>query len=408
MQVMWLYCWWKIRFNIAPISSLASSNTHLQHNVPLPWMKLSHYNSKGSDVFVIFLDATKAFDPIDFCRLFRKLLDRNMPPLLLRLLLYMYTNQNLQVQWCFIAGTKFATCNGVKQGAVVSPILFAIYMDDLFLQLKDSGGGCHIGNHYVGSLGYADDTVLMAPSLKGLQTIVNVSVNNARKHDVIYNGSKSQFLIFVSNLGSHVKHISIDGNVLQNVNEADHLGHWVSVINNDCMLQHALSQFWHSFNIFRVDFGRLYPQIQFDLFIAYCSSFYGAPLKNNSSATFKQLCAAWRKCLRKIWQVHPMTHCDVIALLSHCKPMEIGIQQRFCKFVSNIFQNDTITATTQAMVPTKPYIQLGYIMMERTWQPLRQWSNMFNLTDNQQDTNYIWSSYPGKYAAVNNRLEQTR
>ena len=36
-----------------------------------------------------------------------------------------------------------------------------------------------------------------------------------------------------------------------------------------------------------------------------------------------------------------MTHCDVIALLSHCKPMEIGIQQRFCKFVANIFQNGT-------------------------------------------------------------------
>ena len=96
-----------------------------------------------------------------------------------------------------------------------------------------------------------------------------------------------------------------------------------------------------SFNIFRADFGRLIPEIQCDLFIEYCSSFYGAPLWNICSATFKQLCAAWRKCLRKIWRVHPMTHCDVIALLSHCKPMEIGIQQRFCKFVANIFQNGT-------------------------------------------------------------------
>ena len=63
-------------------------------------------------------------------------------------------------------------------------------------------------------------------------------------------------------------------------------------------------------------------------------------------ATFKQLCAAWRKCLRKIWRVHPMTHCDVITLLSHCKPMEVGIQQRFCKFVANIFQNGTLMLRT--------------------------------------------------------------
>ena len=299
---------------------------------------ISYYNSKGSDVFVVFLDATKAFDRIDFCKLFTKLLDRNMLPLLLRLLLYMYTNQNL-VRWGSIAGTKFGACNGVKQGAVLSPILIAVYMDDLCSQLRDSGSGCHIDNHYVGSLGYADDTVLMAPSLKGLQTIVDVGVNYARKHDVIYNGSKSQFLIFPSNSGSHVKrHISIDENVLQSVNEAVHLGHHVSVINKDCMLQHAISHSWRSFNIFRADFCRLYPEVQCDLFITYCSSFYGAPLWNICSATFKQLCAAWRKCIRKIWRVHPMTHCDVIALLSHCKPMEIGIQQTFCKFVANTFQ----------------------------------------------------------------------
>ena len=79
--------------------------------------------------------------------------------------------------------------------------------------------------------------------------------------------------------------------------------------------------------------------MQCDLFIAYCSSFYGATLWNTCSTTFKEVCAAWRKCQRKIWRVHPMTHCDVIALLSHSKPMEI--QQRSCKFVANIFQNGT-------------------------------------------------------------------
>ena len=80
-----------------------------------------------------------------------------------------------------IAGTKVGACNGVKQGAVLSPILFAIYMDDLYLQLKNGGSGCHIGNHYVGSLGYAGDTVLLAQlSLKGLQTIIDVSINYAR------------------------------------------------------------------------------------------------------------------------------------------------------------------------------------------------------------------------------------
>ena len=93
--------WRKIRFYVAPTFILASRNTHLQHNVPLPWMKLSCIMI----AFVVFLDATKAFDRIDFCKLFRMLLDRYMPSLLLRLLFCMYTNQNLQVRWDSIAGT---------------------------------------------------------------------------------------------------------------------------------------------------------------------------------------------------------------------------------------------------------------------------------------------------------------
>ena len=157
---------------------------------------ISYYKSKGSDVFVVFLDATKAFERIDFCKLFRKLLDRNMPPLLLRLLLYMYTNQNLQVRWGSIAGTKLGACNGVKQGAVLSPILFAVYMDDLYSQLMDSGSGCHIGDHYVGSLGYADDTVLMAPSWRASKPLL-MSASTMQENTMLFiMVAKVSFLYF--------------------------------------------------------------------------------------------------------------------------------------------------------------------------------------------------------------------
>ena len=55
--------------------------------------------------------------------------------------------------------SQFTACNGVKQGAILSPILFSIYMDGLFEQLEKSGVGCHMGNHYRGCIGYADDLI---------------------------------------------------------------------------------------------------------------------------------------------------------------------------------------------------------------------------------------------------------
>ena len=118
---------------------------------------ISYYNAIGSNVYAIMLDASKTFYRVNYCKLFRVLLKRKVSPLVLRLLLYMYTIQKLQVKWCSSMSSQFTACNGVKQGAILSPILFSIYMDELFEQLEKSGVGCHMGNHYTGCIGYADD-----------------------------------------------------------------------------------------------------------------------------------------------------------------------------------------------------------------------------------------------------------
>jgi len=58
----------------------------------------------------------------------------------------------------------FTALNGVKQGAVLNPILYCMYVDDLLLILSKAGVSCFIGLHFVGALAYADDLVLLAPT----------------------------------------------------------------------------------------------------------------------------------------------------------------------------------------------------------------------------------------------------
>ena len=50
--------------------------------------------------------------------------------------------------------------NGVKQGGVISPILFNLYIDRLLIRLQKSGVGCHINNIYMRALSYADDITI--------------------------------------------------------------------------------------------------------------------------------------------------------------------------------------------------------------------------------------------------------
>ncbi len=59
---------------------------------------VNYYNFNRSNVYVLLLDATKAFDRVKYCKLFRELSNRQMSPLVIRLLMYMYTNQRLRVR----------------------------------------------------------------------------------------------------------------------------------------------------------------------------------------------------------------------------------------------------------------------------------------------------------------------
>ncbi len=51
---------------------------------------------------------------------------------------------------------------------------------------------------------------------------------------------------------------------------------------------------------------------------------------------FKALYVAWRKSLRMLWRVHPMTHNTIIATMSEMLPLEIQLNYRFAKFYNNV------------------------------------------------------------------------
>ena len=64
--------------------------------------------------------------------------------------------------------------NGVRQGGILSPFLFNVYMDDLSVNLKKCPRGCIAGDTVVNHLMYADDIVLLSPSATGLSLLLHV------------------------------------------------------------------------------------------------------------------------------------------------------------------------------------------------------------------------------------------
>ena len=107
-----------------------------------------YFQQNTSDVYVLLLDATQAVDRVKHVKHLNLLMGRGMNPLLIRCLLYMNTNQHINVSWNNSISLYFPTTNGVKQGGVLSNILFSIYIDDMLTRLCMSGFGCIIGHKY--------------------------------------------------------------------------------------------------------------------------------------------------------------------------------------------------------------------------------------------------------------------
>ncbi len=85
---------------------------------------ISYYVHNGTNVYGLLLDASKAFDQVNYCKCFRILINRRFCPIYSRLLLNMYTNQKLRFRWNSEFSELFSVTNGVNQAGVISPILF--------------------------------------------------------------------------------------------------------------------------------------------------------------------------------------------------------------------------------------------------------------------------------------------
>ena len=156
---------------------------------------IKYYTEQRTPVYSCFLDASKAFDRVNHWKLFNKLIIRKVPLLIVRVLIFWYSSQDMCIKWGQSLSCFFIVSNGVKQGGILSPRLFAVYVDNLSKQLSDARSGCFIGHQCINHVLYADEICLLAPSALGLQKLLEMCYDYSQDNDIIFNLLKSVYVV---------------------------------------------------------------------------------------------------------------------------------------------------------------------------------------------------------------------
>ena len=174
-------------------------------------------------ISIYSLDAEKCFDRIWHSGLFYKLMD--VIPVENWLLFYRwYNGLKAVVRWQGRYGQTFIVSRGTRQGSIVSPVFFNIFINDLLVSLSNEKYGLRIGPCSVNTIAYADDITLLSTRIPDLQAMIDRCTSYAKEWRFVFSSSKSQCAIFGCNPFKDQINFNLDGKDLHCTDRLEILG----------------------------------------------------------------------------------------------------------------------------------------------------------------------------------------
>ena len=181
----------------------------------------------GANIYAAFLDTRKAFDTVWHEGLFLKMHRLGINGSLWQIIVNMYEGLESAVLVNNVHSNWFPIGQGVKQGGVLSTLLYLIYINDLIEHLATSGLGAKIMSIECGCPTLADDLTCLATSPKDLNGMLELVNSFSKKWRYTINSSKSRVIVFSRSRKRRHKYKDswrIGSSIIEESDNINHLG----------------------------------------------------------------------------------------------------------------------------------------------------------------------------------------
>ena len=191
---------------------------------------VAHFKNTGTPLFICSLDAEKCFDSIWHDGLFAKLYSV-IPDSHWSFLYKWYKSMICAVKWDNEISSQFPITRGTKQGSILSPTLFNIFINDLLMKLNNTKEGARMGDIVVNSFAYADDITVLSPTAKGLQRLFDICDEYASEWRFKFGIKKTKCMTINGNVFKSTPTWLLGSQMVENTKQLEILG---TVFDENC------------------------------------------------------------------------------------------------------------------------------------------------------------------------------
>ena len=266
---------------------------------------VDYFVENGSRVFVSFMDCSKAFDRVNHGVLFNKLIARGLPLCFVQIIVYWYSNLSSKCRWGDIMGDSFLVPSGVRQGGILSPYLFSIYINEFIENLRKLGIGCYLIDLFLACLFYADDLVLLSPLRGAMQILIDVTVAHGDSIGLLFNPSKTKVMI-IGKLRTNFEPLPLifNGQNVEFVKEWRYLGFYLTAGDTlGYSATNSLISFYRTSNCLINSVYKPSEEVLMKLLYSYCVPrlTYGAQVTSFNYRDTHAMSVALNNAIRKIF-----------------------------------------------------------------------------------------------------------